>query len=289
MVRRQVAFTEDLDQRLLRLAQEEREDRWLLLQTAYTGSTRRQALYQLPAGARSRIADIGCGFGAAALEMAEHFQAEVEGFDQDRSRLEVARRLSTTFPEIGDRVRFTEKDVTRFLPDHPFDLVTARFVLQYLPSLATLVHWRGWVKPGGSLYLEEVDDGWTVEYPGPPRAWQRIIDAYKAYTHDHGSDREIGRKLPHLLVQAGYHLTRVLWNSKSSLAIEQPSDLQVGFEREKILSLQRALVREGYVSGQEFQAGLTAFDGAYPKMTFLTGATIQIWATLPAESPSGIP
>ncbi|MCL4521420.1 MAG: methyltransferase domain-containing protein [Firmicutes bacterium] len=274
-----MAFAETLDQLLMEVANEGGADRWLMLQTAYTGAARRQALYRLPAGNQSRVADVGCGLGAAALEIAEHFGAEVHGFDQDLARLTIAERLRRSFPSLAGRVAFFPADVARQIPRVPFDIVTARFVLQYLPPEETLVHWRDWLKPGGCLYLEEVDDGWTVEYPPAPLAWRRVLAAYQAYAFDHGSDRQIGRKLPQYLERSGYRLTRVLWNPQSSLGTEQRSDPQVGFERERLSSMHSALVAEGYLTLDEFQEGIDHFDAAYPKMTFVTGATIQIWAT----------
>lgn len=251
-----------------------------MLQTAYTGASRREGLYHLPANADSRIADIGCGFGAGALEMAEHFGAEVRGFDQDAGRLAVADQLRLRFPDIGSRVQFIAQDVTAYIPATPFDVLTARFVLQYLPVQQTLAHWRSWLNPGGSLYLEEVDDGWTVEYPPAPVAWQRVIDAYKHYARENGWDRELGRKLAHHLVAAGYRLTRVQWNPRSALSIEQDSDLQVRFERERLTSVRTTMVEMGLLTDDEFEEGLVQFEAAYPKMTFITGATIQIWATV---------
>ena len=274
-----MAFSDELDQHLLSYAQTFPADRWLLWQTAYTGASRRHALYQLPANSHSRIADIGCGFGAAVLEMAEHFQAQVEGFDCDLARLDAAQHLSRHFPLLAERVDFTAADVTHDQPRQPFDLVTARFVLQYLPAVETLSHWRQWIRPGGGLYLEEVDDGWTVEYPGPPLAWKRVLDAYQAYAHHQGWDRTIGRKLPQLLERSGYQLTQVVWNPTSFLGVEHPEDPQVGFERERLMNLRPELVAEGYLTDAAFQEGLQAFQHAYPRQTMLTGATIQILAT----------
>ncbi len=271
-------FGKTLDQELLDAALTVNADRWLMLQTVYTATARREALYRMPAGPKSRIADVGCGFGAASLELAEHFGSSVDGFDQEPSRLEMARHLLGRFPNLIDRVSFFTEDVTLYVPPTPFDILLARFVLQYLPVDATLIHWRKWLKPGGCLYLEEVDDGWTVEHPPLSIAWRRVIAAYQDYAADHGSDRQIGRKLPDHLIRAGYKLTRVLWNPRSFLGPEQLSDPQVQFERERMSSLRQSLVVEGYLTEREFEEGLHQFDAAYPKMSFITGATLQVWA-----------
>lgn len=272
-------FCQRLDQAMIERAQQETDDRWLLMQTAYTGASRRHGLYQLPAGTGSRIADLGCGFGAAVFEMAEYFGTHVVGFDQNRSRLATAANIREQLDEVRALTRFIEEDITQYVPPTPFDVVTARFVLQYLPIQETLAHWRRWLKRGGCLYIEEIDDGWTGEYPPPPVAWQRVIEAYQAYAKDHGSDRAIGRKLAHELRTAGYTVTRLVWSPSSSLSEQHDADPQVQFERERLLSIRGALIGEQYLSAAEFDLGLQQFDQSYPKMTFITGATVRIWAT----------
>lgn len=268
-----------LDQCFLDEAARAGQDRWLLLQTAYTGPSRRTALDTLPVTAASRVADLGCGFGAAVLEIADRFGAEVHGFDLAEHRLATAREISGRLPTVAGRVHFATADVTRDVPPEPYDIVTARFVLQYLPAVATLKHWAKWLKPGGVLYLEEVDDGWTVDYPPPPPAWQRVIDAYRQASRAAGSDREIGRKLSHLLIEANYQLQHLAWNSQAALQIERIGDPAVSFERERLEAASADLIASGYLTADQLAEGIRQFQAAYPRLGFVSNATIRILAT----------
>lgn len=273
-----MALDTEFDQWFLDEAAQTTQDRWLLLQTAYTGPSRRGALDGLPATASSRIADLGCGFGAAVLEMASRFGGEVHGYDLAEHRLATARKLAERLPHLAGRVRFAAADVTQYVPPEPYDIITARFVLQYLPAPTVLRHWAKWLKPGGLLCIEEVDDGWTVEYPPAPPAWQRVIDAYRRATRESGTDREIGRKLGHLLIEANYQLQHLHWNSQAALQIERGEDPAVRFERERLSAAGADLIASGHLTPAELAEGIRQFEAAYPRLGFVSNATVRIWA-----------
>lgn len=103
----------------------------------------------------ARVADIGCGSGAAALAMAAAYpRSEVIGFDIDPRALSAARAAAAT-AGLGN-VSFVHGSVGELPLDPPFDLVTAFDVVHDLadPSGA-LRRIRDALAPGGSLLMME--------------------------------------------------------------------------------------------------------------------------------------
>lgn len=77
---------------------------------------------RLRAGAR--VADIGCGHGAALIMMAEAFpQARFVGFDYHGPSVEHARAAAAA-AGVADRVTFEQASAKDFSSDAPFDLIT---------------------------------------------------------------------------------------------------------------------------------------------------------------------
>jgi SAM-dependent methyltransferase len=80
-------------------------------------------------GGPTRVAEIGCGEGWAAISVAKAWPAvEVDGFDNDEASIAAARKHAAN-AGVGDRVRFEVVDVTRDLPARvraeDYDLVMA--------------------------------------------------------------------------------------------------------------------------------------------------------------------
>ncbi|MBX5467718.1 MAG: methyltransferase domain-containing protein [Firmicutes bacterium] len=258
--------------------------RWLLLQTAYTGEARRTALAALPFAPRSVIYDLGAGLGAMSLELAETFAAHVVAFDHDPVLLRAARTLADAIPPQAGTVEFREADITRLLPDiapRP-NAAVARFVLQHLPYPQQAVQtWSRLVEPGGYLWLEEVDDGLTVEFPPPPPAWERLIRAFAALQARRGGDREAGRKLAHWALLAGLRLVRVETVPWTAVRRQDRDDPALGFERRRIGDEAAAMVAAGLVTKEEVRQGLAALDAALPRTAFVTAATVRVLAQKP--------
>lgn len=104
-----------------------------------------------------RIADIGCGSGAAAATMARAYpQATVIGFDIDPRAIERARLEASTsdLPNLSFEQLPAEQ-----IPDG-FDLITALDVIHDLPDpQATLSRVREALSPEGTFFMMEPNAG----------------------------------------------------------------------------------------------------------------------------------
>jgi SAM-dependent methyltransferase len=269
------------DRYLLELRQiVSRPRRWLLLQTAYTGEARRAVVGRLPFAPGSLIYDLGSGFGAMSLELAEHFAAPVVGWDLDEECLAVAGDLARAIPALRGQVAFRRGDVTQLPRELPRpQAAVARFLLQHLPEPARAVaSWAEVLQPGGYLFLEDVDDGYTCQYPPPPQPWQRLLEAFSQLQALRGGDRQIGRKLAHLCLHAGLRLLRVECVPWAIVRRESLDDPAVAFERERVVEEKAALLEAGLVTPAEFEQGVAAFAAAFPRVTYLSTATVQVLA-----------
>jgi SAM-dependent methyltransferase len=110
------------------------------------------------------IADLGCGPGATTARLVARFpDAVVTGIDQS------AAFLATAGAGVP-AARFITADVTRPLPDPPYDLVAARYLLAHLPDVgAAIARWLDALTTGGLLVLEETEhlasvDPWFARY-----------------------------------------------------------------------------------------------------------------------------
>jgi SAM-dependent methyltransferase len=101
------------------------------------------------------VADVGCGNGQAAIEMAKHYdQAKVFGFDVYPSAIETARENARA-AGVEDRITFEVIDLAEGLPGS-YDLVTAFDVVHDLPRpVEALREIRQALRPGGSLFVLE--------------------------------------------------------------------------------------------------------------------------------------
>jgi ubiquinone/menaquinone biosynthesis C-methylase UbiE len=101
----------------------------------------------------SRALDLGCGEGADAIWLAEHGWTVV-AVDVSTTALTRAREAATS-RGVADRIDFVESDLTRELPQGPFDLVSAQFLHSTvaMDRSAVLRRAAAAVAPGGTLLI----------------------------------------------------------------------------------------------------------------------------------------
>jgi SAM-dependent methyltransferase len=147
----------------------------------------RKALELTGLGAREnlRIADLGCGTGAATLLLARLPGARVTAVDRMPEFIDALRRRAV---EAGcaDRIeaRVASMDALEFEP-RSFDLIWSEGAI-YNIGFAQGVHdWRQFLKPGGMLAVSEltwtsakrpdaIEQHWNEEYPGIATAAEKI-------------------------------------------------------------------------------------------------------------------
>lgn len=147
--------------------------------------------------------DVGCGGGDVAFELARTTgpTGRVVGVDLDETQLEIARREGE---QHGlSNLTFERRDVTRWEPAEPFDVVYARFLLTHLTDPASLVTaMRRHLRPGGVMIVEDIDFRGHFAEPDCP-ALRRYVDVYTQSVRSRGADPDIGPRLPGLLRGAG--------------------------------------------------------------------------------------
>ena len=267
------------------------ERRWLLVQTIVSALPRRALIGSLPIRPGARVLDLGCGFGAASLEIAALSGCSVVGLDTDLPVLTVARAIADEVGSdgggggggAGAAVSFAVGDAYRLpFPDRSFDMVFSRFVFQHLSqaeraaSEVTRVLVRG-----GLACIVDVDDGLSISEPPPSLAFERLAKALQASQTSYGGDRRIGRRLPAILDRAGLVPNPVLVLPQAAYHRPEPGDPERLLMLERLGAARPGIVGGGHMTAEEFEADLAAFAAEAPGPTCEIEAHLAVLATRP--------
>lgn len=132
---------------------------------------------KLDGGHTVRIAEVGCGEGAAAITLAKAYpNVEVDGFDLDPASIDVARRDAAS-AGVDDRVRFEVRDATDPALGGSYDLVLGIEMLHDVPDpvgiLRTMRRLAG--SDGAVLVVDErTEEAFTV----PASEMERLFYAF---------------------------------------------------------------------------------------------------------------
>ena len=292
------------------------ERRWLLVQTIVSALPRRTLIGSLPIRPGARVLDLGCGFGAASLEIAALSGCTVVGLDTDLPVLTLARAIADEVGSAsgvgglggggagggwggaggagggglgggggggGSAVSFAVGDAYRLpFPDRSFDMVFARFVFQHLrqaeqaASEVTRV-----LVPGGLACIVDVDDGLSISEPPPSLAFERLAKALQASQTSYGGDRRIGRRLPAILDRAGLVPNPVLVLPQAAYHRPEPGDPERLLMLERLGAARPGIVGGGHMTAEEFEADLAAFAAEAPGPTCEIEAHLAVLATRP--------
>lgn len=172
----------------------------------------------------ARVADVGCGPGAMLVTLAEVVgpTGEVVGVDADPAAVAAARAALATARLGGavapGTVRHGRAESTG-LPPASVDTVVLRHVLAHNgPAAQRIVdHLAMLARPGGHVYLLDVDLTTATLTPAPPEA----LDLHARYVRWHelqGNDPRIGLRLPDLARAAGLDLVQYRgWDVRISM------------------------------------------------------------------------
>jgi ubiquinone/menaquinone biosynthesis C-methylase UbiE len=111
---------------------------------------------------QGRIIDVGCGFGALSIVLAQRFwDSEIVGIDLSDPLLQLANRSVQT-ADLGDRVRFEKADVHQVpYDDDAFDVViNTNMVHLVTDPVRMLNEIERILTPDGCLYIADVRRSW---------------------------------------------------------------------------------------------------------------------------------
>jgi SAM-dependent methyltransferase len=155
----------------------------------------------------AQVADVGCGPGAMLVKLAEVVgpTGHVVGVDADPAAVGAARvafaaaRLRAAI--APGTVRRGRADATG-IPPGSVDAVVLRHVLAHKGGgeQRILNHLAGLVRPGGRVYLLDVDLAGAAQ--GPAVAGE-LHDRYVRWHRSRGNDPRVGRRLGELARRAG--------------------------------------------------------------------------------------
>ncbi|HAJ80781.1 MAG TPA: methyltransferase type 11 [Fibrobacteres bacterium] len=150
------------------------------------------------------LVDLGCGTGRLLKHLADLFpDLTLTGVETDASLIDIAK---FAFAGNGRVPSFINSSVQNtMLPDALFDVAVLRLVLEHLPDPdKAILEARRILKPGGKIIAIDNDFDFHVRtWPGIPK----LDDYYMAYCaarERQGGHPRIGRRLPELLLKAGF-------------------------------------------------------------------------------------
>ena len=195
-------------------------------QARWTAAIRQRAFKQFGLESARRVIEVGSGTGAITTELQQGTGGTVVGLDRDRR--------SNAFAGGADAATCFVTGLAERLPFPPasFDLACCHFLLLWVdePSVV-LDEMRRVTAPGGAvLCLAEPDYGGRIDYPDSLAPLGR---SQEASLRRQGAETRLGRRLRHLLHQAG--LTHV---ETGVLGGEWPSAAEAGSDAESELEWQ---------------------------------------------------
>ena len=107
---------------------------------------------------KGKIIDVGCGFGATNLVLAERFvESEIVGIDLSEPLLELARETAAE-ANLGGRIRFEKADVHQIpYPDDTFDVVLNINMVHLVDKPVQMLNEiERILMPGGYLYIADL-------------------------------------------------------------------------------------------------------------------------------------
>ncbi len=151
----------------------------------------------------NHVLDIGTGNGYFLCKLAKHYP------NKQFTGIEMAVDLANTANKYAHANNLSNVDIIHAqcpscaLP-MTYDMAIARLCLYNASNRCDIISWvRDQLNPGGQFAIMDVNDDNAYSYPHHD-AFSKLIHAINLIANDNNWDRCIGKKLPSLLIQAGY-------------------------------------------------------------------------------------
>lgn len=251
------------------------ERRLEILHTLYGPGTR-DVLERAGIRRGMRVADFGCGVGTVTLLMAEAVGPEGHVVGVDASGEQIARARERVGAAGSQNVSFAVASATDTgLPRGTFDLVYCRFLLLHLADpAACLREMYGLLRPGGVIVCEDGD--LTSAGSEPPSVLDAFAELFGRLGPTRGLDYTLGRRLYHMVAEAGFVSPSVRFNQPVRARGEEKRMLEWS-----VAEAADAFVGAGLVPADALAASLAEMErladddrvlAVMPRMS-------QVWAT----------
>ena len=216
-----------------------------------------------------------------AQEIAVLKSCSVHGYDRDPGVLDLAQAVNRLF-DNGNQVKFRLGDISQRVADPEANGACVRFVAQYAEDLpAFLASVKNWVTPGGFIAIEDVDDGYLIEHPEPPKAWKAAVKAFQQFQSGQKGDREVGRKLAQAGVEAGLVLSQLSLSPAVQAHVTKPDSMTVQFDIERIEQVLPRMIQAGLITESKWYEARSQYRASFPCFAYTSAATVRLLFRVP--------
>ena len=199
------------------------------------------------------VADVGCGPAATSVQLARAVApgGRVVGVERDESALQAARAVLAT-AGVDVELRQGEATATGLEPGS-VDVAVMRHVLAHNGGAEAEIvgHLADLVRPGGSVYLVDVDLTAIRQVDGDPELDDQV-DRYVEFQRRRGNDVAVGLRLRHLLEGAG--LEPLAYEGRYAIVRPPPG------MRPPSWAAREAMVAEGVATADDVQRWAAAYE-----------------------------
>ena len=257
----------------------ENETRRLQAQSRLFNPATRRLLEDAGLAPGMRVLDVGSGAGDVAMLASDLVgpRGEVVGIDSNPLILETARKRAAA---AGlENVTFIEGDITKAVPDGPFDAAVGRCVLFFVADqAAALRRIVDTVRPGGIVAFHEPGNASLRPDSRPPsplldRAWDWIIGGFEGA----GLDTKMGLRVFSLFEEVGLPTPTMRLDAAVGGGPDWPGYDYIAETLRTILPL---IVRHGVAT--EDEVGIDDFGARLRAEVVGNGGVITTWSFITA-------
>lgn len=226
-----------------------------------TSQRRSLALEDVEIENGSSILDVGCGTGVLGFDLVTRFP-DSSLFCADIERSILLQAIQDQ-PLVGASSFIASDAFALPFGGGSFDVVACQYLLQHLAEpIHVLNEMRRVSRHGALAIVFEWDDGASFVHPQLPLELDKVFKAKTNLINHRGGDRNIGRKLYHLLNASGWEEIEVRLIHDIWQGSEDRSALLKGTEL-SLIELKPQLLNGGFVTEAEFELALRQLYNFY--------------------------